>query len=706
MLTPSSGTLAEYNAAILNCNPTHARVVFPVQNITLTDDDISANGGISITDVLNADTDLTVGKAVSKEAVIYILNSDKLTDFDWTEEFHIDFGVDINDETNWVTVGYFTGKKPDKIVLQDVIQFTAYDRMNSQMNVIADSFVDGLTFPCTMGDIYESIGTETGITIATGDEIQDVMDVEYAENPFLYDGITYRDILAWISEANGCYARITADGEIQMRWYEDRMTDYSLNPDKYFEINVSEIKWISQGSPLVWNDIKDLTWNEIKNLFWNEMNGEKPGFAISAVWLKNEEVGIDQIHPSGYTDSTGIYRITGNPLMVSDTSSVVDDMVEDVYDRLTGIGGYVPLTVRAIGNWMVETGDIIEVVYGHGNRVRVPIFTRTLEWNGGCQDVYECTSTLVRELTSAESSRLQYESRFSKKYSVKSGIDIETEGVTISGGKFLKLISGGVLDVDATNFKIDSENKTVKTGKWTITTSGMSRKDSEEIDGQTVDESFNIGFKILPTSGYTPTGTECKTSFNYYTLGAEASGNDIIYNSYMFLATENPFTGLYQQIQLGFTENSSGYDFVMCGDGISGNRFLIGSSNTPIDYGYFAKLGGSAVVNNLTTTAAGYVLDARQGANFYKVNMNGTNRQIIIKSASLGSVAHSTTQSSEQFSTAFPSACLAVWCYCTQAGFGAPSTIAVGSITKTGFKYTQVNTQSASMSMAYVAIGY
>ena len=95
MLTPSNVTLAQMNTAILNGNETFVRIVFPVQSITLTDDNVSSDGGITINGVLNPDNDLVMGRAVSTEVVIRLLNGSIFTGFDWTEEFHIDFGVTL-----------------------------------------------------------------------------------------------------------------------------------------------------------------------------------------------------------------------------------------------------------------------------------------------------------------------------------------------------------------------------------------------------------------------------------------------------------------------------------------------------------------------------------------------------------------------------------------------------------------------------------
>lgn len=68
------------------------------------------------------------------------------------------------------------------------------------------------------------------------------------------------------------------------------------------------------------------------------------------------------------------------------------------------------------------------------------------------------------------------DTELAKKYTIRSGIDIKAEGIEISGGKYIKIKAGtqgvaeGVLDVDTSNFKLDSVNKTIdiKTNNFTI----------------------------------------------------------------------------------------------------------------------------------------------------------------------------------------------------------------------------------------------
>lgn len=61
------------------------------------------------------------------------------------------------------------------------------------------------------------------------------------------------------------------------------------------------------------------------------------------------------------------------------------------------------------------------------------------------------------------------------KYDIVSGIEINENGIEVSGSKYVNIISGGKLYVSATNFEIDSENKYMRCGDWYLDEKGMHR---------------------------------------------------------------------------------------------------------------------------------------------------------------------------------------------------------------------------------------
>ena len=564
MLNPSSGTLADYNSAILDGYATHVRVVFPVQNVTLTDDDISAEGGITLTQILNPDTDLIMGKAVASQIVIRFLNNGQFTGFDWTEEFHVDFGVDIGGTTNWVTVGYFTGKKPERIKRAEVIEFTAIDRM-SKFDILADDFISTLTFPKTMGQIYSALYSYVGVPYASGDGILNIINTSYSENPFP-SGITCRQILAWIVEANCCYAKITNDGKIRMTWFSDQTSNYSIDADKYFDISIDEA-----------------TVPVIDSVRISDTQNESNGF----------------LYPVGTNDV--VYQIIDNPLLLAMTTAQKQTVINNITTRFTAIGAYTPVTVNAIGNWMVETGDIIEVGYDNSQTLNMPVFSRTFHWNGGGSDAYECTGETERnEMT--ESVKQQYATggQLSNKYTIISGIDINDNGVEITGNKYVKILSGGVFDLQSTNMDISSF------GRYILLKHTVSQKQC----------ALGIGQEVASAAPIT-----CNIDIDPDALAIrydDTSSGTMQYHSDLFNGMITMYEPGVGDITLpGITGFAYKYDMiseVQTQYPYGNARFgRLQSNSFYTNYAIAENISGNGVANNLTTSTSGKVLDARQG---------------------------------------------------------------------------------------------
>lgn len=442
MLTPSGSTitLADYNDAILQGAKTHARIMFEESTTTFSDDDISADGGIIISSVINPDDDLVFGKAVAKELRVRFINSSKFDNFAyWTNRCHVDFGVEINGTTRWRLVGYFKGAKPKKTINTDIIEYVAYDRMQ-EFDKIADEFLETVTYPVTLGQFASNLCTYVGVALNTDwdDRIADAKNYSYTDPIPFKKGITCRQLLAWIAEATGTYA-VNRIYDINFIWYTDHTSDYTITADNYYSIDVDEI-----------------TTPTIENIRVKNSDPDSPSY-------------LYPLDPVGVT-----YEILDNPFLLSMGGATRDDVCDEILSRFTALGNYSPVSVSAIGNWMVETGDIIGVTYGNNQTIDMPVFNRYFQWDGGCSDSYECTGQAERtELSQSAAAHYQMSGELAEKYSVQSGIDITDEGITVSGGKFVKIQSGGLFDVESSNFTVSSIRNLLKCGQWTLDEDGL-----------------------------------------------------------------------------------------------------------------------------------------------------------------------------------------------------------------------------------------
>lgn len=452
MITPVGVTLADYIAAVKADEPTHIRITFSGQNVVLDDSDIDSSG-IVVNDYLNGDTDLIMGKSVMKNIRIPIIRSSKLNGLIWNGEFKVEIGQEVNGITKWITYGYFTGSRPEKINSVDVIEFTANDRM-ALFDRLAAPWISSLTYPKTVKQLFQSLCTFCGTGYENGDELANMAGKSYSSFPYQYEGQTCREVLAQIAEACGCYAKIMPNGNCKMVWYTDHTSDYTVTEaDEFPPVEIYEY---SEGK--TWAELENYKWADLERFRWSDLSGTKALFKIEMLNVINTIRGDSVQYPSATSGNT--YVIVDNPFIEYDTATKITNYVKPIYDRLAAFGGYLPLKVSCLGNALIESGDVISVVVS-GVTHSLPIFCKRFSWNGALVDYYEATGQINRADVSVDTVR--HISENTKYYNRQSGIDILPDGVEINGSKYIKIKSGADIFIDAGgkfqissgNFKID-----------------------------------------------------------------------------------------------------------------------------------------------------------------------------------------------------------------------------------------------------------
>lgn len=417
MLTPTGVTSAAYWDAIKDGNPTHARITFIGQNIVLEDEDIYLSSGIRVNDILNGETDLVFGRAVSKQVTMTILNTDKLSGLMWTGEFTLEFGVEINGSTEWVTVGIFSGEKPNNVTAVDKIDFTAYDRMK-RFDQLADDFVKKLTYPKTVQQIYTALCAYVGLSSVSGNELSNIMSRSYSSAPVEMQGYSCRNILEWIAEACGCYAKITASGNVQMVWFGDQ-TSYAVTGDEEFSVDSADF-----NSGMIWDEADTYTWDEFDQFTWNEVSGFEEMYRVDQLMIKQVGIDADINYPSAVGGN--VYMIVDNPFLSVGSYTEITTYIAPIYNRLYSFGGYLPVNLECVGNWCVEAGDIITIDV-RDETITFPIFVKETRWNSAINDSYTTTGSITRSVYTSDKNRqavlTNNEIRFSAKRIISEAVD-------------------------------------------------------------------------------------------------------------------------------------------------------------------------------------------------------------------------------------------------------------------------------------------
>lgn len=276
--------------------------------------------------IINPNNNISIGNTCSSSVTFSIFQPQITLE---NKDITIFEGVKGNNGIEYVQIGIFTVTKEESN--GEYTKYTAYDKMYKAEK----GYFSELTYPSTDKAILEEICTKLGIQLATS--ITNTHTI--TDKP---QGYTMREMIGYMATLQGGNAAINSDGNLEIKWYKD--SGYVLDGHQYYQQGVT------------FTTSKDFT---IRKLTCNNTkSGDKETSTIT----------------SG-SGATGLSF--ANPFM---TQAILDE----VYKKIGGFQ-FRPLTVKFVGDWRLEVGDII-TVNKDGVDYKVPIMQITHECDGGLMD--------------------------------------------------------------------------------------------------------------------------------------------------------------------------------------------------------------------------------------------------------------------------------------------------------------------------------
>lgn len=293
--------------------------------------------------MINPNNEITIGNTCASSVTFSIYMPAISLE---NKEITVFEGVKVGTEIKYIKLGIFTVTKQTSD--GEYTNYEAYDRMyKADMPYFSD-----MAFPSTDKAILNEICGKLGISLATN-----IVTAHTINNK--PQGYTYREIIGYMAMLQGCNAVINSDGNLELRWYKD--SGYVLDGHKYYQ----------QG----------VTFTTSKD------------FIIQKLTCNNTKSGsTEQSQITAGDGATGLSF--ANPFM---TQAILDE----VYKK---IGGFTfrPLTVKFVGDYRLEVGDII-TVNKSGVDYKVPIMQITHECDGGLIDTVTSIGQSDTENTSVAS---------------------------------------------------------------------------------------------------------------------------------------------------------------------------------------------------------------------------------------------------------------------------------------------------------------
>lgn len=276
--------------------------------------------------IINPNNSISIGNTCSSGVTFSIYNPEITLE---NKDITIFEGVKSDSGIEYVQIGIFTVAKEESN--GEYTKYTAYDKMYKAEK----GYFSELTYPSTDKAILEEICTKLGIQLATS--ITNTHTI--TDKP---QGYTMREMIGYMATLQGSNAAINSDGNLEIKWYKD--SGYVLDGHQYYQQGVT------------FTTSKDFTIRKLT------CNNTKSGDS------KTSEITAGD-------GTTGLSF--ANPFMTQEN-------LNEVYNKIGGFQ-FRPLTVKFLGDWRLEVGDIITVNKG-GVDYKVPIMQIEHECDGGLMD--------------------------------------------------------------------------------------------------------------------------------------------------------------------------------------------------------------------------------------------------------------------------------------------------------------------------------
>ncbi len=307
-----------------------ATITFKDGNILKLDDKDIIQGGVIIDDAVSHPNSFEIGSAIIGKLTLILNNLEgDFNNYNFDKAFiFIKIGLILLDSTTeWIPKGYFT--VDEAVFSTSTVTITALDNMSKFDRPYKTSTLE---YPATLKTILEDACSCCNTLFLE----QDFLNSGYmvASRP-TDDKITFREIISWIAQLSGSFAKINHNGELFLSWY-----------------NFENFKEEKKFADLVHNKSYDIATENIE---------------ITGIQI----VPIDEEKQTYLSGAEGyVISIEENPLAQDD----IERLASQIAQKLIGFS-FRPFTAESLSNPAVEAGDVAMITDRKGNEYKTILST-------------------------------------------------------------------------------------------------------------------------------------------------------------------------------------------------------------------------------------------------------------------------------------------------------------------------------------------
>ena len=315
---------------------------------------------LKIDDATSKSGTFQIGSAIINKLTL-VTNNDKgqLDSYDFTDAIiRPTQGLQLSETIETLKKGGFT--VDDSKAVGSTIIITALDNMNK-----FDTPFSNVTqiFPCTALQLLQSTCLHCGVYLATVSFLNSDFIIERRPSD---EATTCREIVAWIAQMSGNFARCNVDGALELKWYDIGAFESSDSLDGGRFDNTEETSYQSGDNADGGNFTDYSSGDNIDGGTFLDMDRYHHIYSLGSATIGTDDVIITGIRvkamgvESDYDEtvlfgSNGyVIEISGNPLIQEGMASTI---ANSVGAKIVGMR-FRPCSISAISDPSREAGDV------------------------------------------------------------------------------------------------------------------------------------------------------------------------------------------------------------------------------------------------------------------------------------------------------------------------------------------------------------
>lgn len=343
--------------------------------INLNDKKDLMASGVALKDGTSRNGSFDIGSVIINELLLTINNSrDKFSAYDFYGAVITAWiGLHLPDGTvEYLKKGVYTVDEPVSPGM--TISVTALDNM---AKFDCDYAGVNTSYPATLLQIVQDLCLHCGVPLASSRFDNDDYIVQFRPDD---DALTCRDVLSYVAQISGCFARCNVNGALEIKWYDTTVFEDSdvLNGGRFDNYNLDQYETGDSSDGGYFDDLDPAVYRSGDTYGGGSFQaaGKYHHFyALSSLSTSTDDVVITgiQVTADASGDAEGevyMYGAEGYVLSVEDNPLILPGKAHDVAEHLGAkIAGmrFRPLSCSALSDPSVEAGDCAYISDRKGN---------------------------------------------------------------------------------------------------------------------------------------------------------------------------------------------------------------------------------------------------------------------------------------------------------------------------------------------------